>query len=229
MKAIYGKKLGMTRVFTETGESVPVTVLQMGPNVIHQVKTVEKDGYRALQVGFGVQKPARVNRAQTGHLAKAKKGFPKTVKEIRLDLHPVKDQPDYQVGDALEIAQMFEVNSRVDVVGTSIGKGFAGVMKRHHMAGFSRTHGTHEYFRHGGSIGCRKFPGRVFKNKRMAGHMGHERVLQEGLSVVGIRPEDHVLLVKGSVPGPNNSYVLVRQSVKYGGAVKAKHQAAQAE
>lgn len=215
MKAIYGKKIGMTRVFTEQGEDVPVTVLELGPNVVLQVKDTEKDGYRAIQVGYGTQKPQRVNRALTGHYAKAKKGTPRFCAEIRLDKPGQESDATFEVGQTITVQELFEIGSRVDVVGTSIGKGFAGVMKRHHMAGFSATHGTHEYFRHGGSIGCRKFPGRVFKNKRMAGHMGDERVLQEGLEVVAVYPEDNALLVRGSVPGPKNGYVFVRESLKH--------------
>ncbi len=215
MKAIYGRKLGMTRHFTESGEMVPVTVLELGPNVVHQVKTKEKEGYQAVQVGFDLnQKPRRVNRALTEHFGKAQGGFPKLVAELRFDVHGGSEMPEYKPGDKITLEGMFEPGSRVDVVGTSIGKGFAGVIKRHHMAGFPGSHGTHEYFRHGGSIGCRKFPGRVFKNKRMAGHMGDIRVLQEGLQVVAVRTEDNALLVRGSVPGPKNGFIYVRQSVK---------------
>lgn len=214
MKAIWGKKLGMTRVYDKNGEVVPVTVIECAPNVVFQVKTPEKDGYSAIQVGYGEQKPQRVNRALTGHFAKAKKGMPKFAKEIRLDYYGSKDT-QVQVGDEIKIEGMFEPGAKVDVFGVSVGKGFAGVMKRHHMAGFSATHGTHEYFRHGGSIGCRKFPGRVFKNKRMGGHMGVDNVMQEGLTVVAVRPEDNALLVRGSVPGSKDSMVFIRASEKH--------------
>lgn len=213
MKAIYGRKLGMTRIFTEQGESVPVTALEFPPNVVFQVKNQETDGYRAIQVGFGTQKPQRVNKPLSRHLAKAKKGTPRFIREIRLD--KFFSDLEFQVGDELTINGMFEPGQRVDVVGNSIGKGFAGVIKRHGMKGAqTMTHGTHEYFRHGGSIGNRKFPGRVFKNKRMAGHMGDVRVMQEGLEVISVRPEDNVLLVRGSVPGPTNGTVFVRSSFK---------------
>jgi len=218
MKAIYGKKLGMTRVFNEAGESIPVTVLEVSPNVVYQVKTPDKDGYSAIQVGYGTRKARKtqkVNRPETGHFAKAKKGMPRYVKEIRLDKHPRSDsQATYEVGQEIKIDGLFEIGARVDVFGTSIGKGFAGVMKRHHMAGFKATHGTHEVFRHGGSIGCRKFPGRVFKNKRMAGHMGAERVVQQGLEIVAIRAEENALLVRGSVPGHKGAMVFVCESIK---------------
>jgi len=214
MKAIYGKKIGMTRIFTESGESVPVTVLQLGPNVVHQVKTKEVDGYDALQIGFGSQKAQRVNRAESGHVAKAKKGSPRFLGEIRLDKYLGADEKKYEVGDEIGIDGMFAVGTRVDVMGTSIGKGFAGVMKRHNMKGFPATHGTHEYFRHGGSIGNRKFPGRVFKNKRMGGHMGVDQVMQEQLEVVAVRAEENLLLVRGSVPGSKEGIVFVREAIK---------------
>lgn len=213
MKAIYGRKLGMTRIFTEQGESIPVTALEFPPNVVFQVKTDEKDGYRAIQVGFGSQKPQRVSKPLTRHLAKAKKGFPRALREIRLDRFF--EGVEFNVGDELTVDGMFEPGSKVDVVGTSVGKGFAGVVKRHGMKGAQTvSHGTHEYFRHGGSIGNRKFPGRVFKGKRMAGHMGNVQVMQEGLEVVSVRPEDNVLLIRGSVPGPKNGSILVRTSFK---------------
>ncbi len=210
MKTIYGRKVGMTRYFIESGESVPVTVLELGPNIVYQVKTKDNDGYDAVQVGFGAQKPARVNRALTTHFGKASKGFPRHVREIRLE----DGKNEYKVGDEITVKDLFPEKSRVDVIGTSIGKGFAGVMKRHHMAGFKASHGTHEYFRHGGSIGCRKFPGRVFKNKRMGGHMGTDRVMQMGLQVVAVRPEENLLFVKGSIPGPKNSFICVREAIK---------------
>jgi len=220
MKAIYGTKIGMTRIFDEKGVNVPVTVLDVRPNVVHQVKTPETDGYYAVQVGVGEQKAQRVNRPQTTHFAKAKKGMPKFVKEIRLDkVGGQKVVPDAEaipaVGDEISIEGMFEPGDLIDVAGTTIGKGFAGVMKRHNMSGAqTMTHGTHEFFRHGGSIGCRKFPGRVWKNKRMAGHMGVVKRMQERLEVVSVRAEDNVLLVKGSVPGPKGGTVFVRESVK---------------
>ncbi len=212
MKAIYGQKLGMTRVFTEDGQCVPVTVLQLGPDVVHQVKTKVRDGYSAIQIGFGQTKQQRMNKAETGHLSAAEHGMPKFVAEI--PLQDEAQEQSYKVGDVLTVNEMFEVGAKIDVSGTTSGKGFAGVMKRHTMAGFPATHGTHEYFRHGGSIGNRKFPGRVFKNKRMPGHMGCDKVTQQGLTVMAVRPEENLLLVRGSVPGSKNGYVFVRASVK---------------
>ena len=216
MRAMYGKKLGMTRIFNDEGDSVPVTVLELAPNVVMQVKTKDKEGYEAVQVGYGSQKPQRIGRALAGHMAKAKKGTPRYLAEIRLDKPGQEIEEKYELGQALNMAEMFPVGTVVDVVGQSIGKGFAGVLKRHHMAGFPGSRGTHEYFRHGGSIGCRKFPGRVFKNKRMSGHMGDERVMQEGLTVVRQNPEENLLFVRGSVPGPKNGFIFIRQSVKQG-------------
>lgn len=212
MKAIYGKKLGMTRTFTTDGQCIPVTVLELGPDVVHQVKTKANDGYSAIQVGFGQTKPQRVNKPSRAHFAVAEKGMPAFVGEIRLEGEV--EESAFKVGDVVTLGDMFAVGSKIDVSGTSSGKGFAGVIKRHNMAGFPGSHGTHEYFRHGGSIGNRKFPGRVFKNKRMPGHMGCDSVTQQGLTVVAVRAEENLLLVKGSVPGAKNSYVFVRPSVK---------------
>ena len=215
MKALYGKKLGMTRVFVGNGEQVPVTVIEVEPNVVFQVKENDTDGYRAVQLGYGAQKPQRVTRPLTGHVAKAKKGTPKFLGEVRHDKVGLEDVETYEVGQEISVAEVFEEGKKVDVSGITIGKGFAGVMKRHGRRGQPRTDGVHEFFRHGGSIGNRKFPGRVFKNKRMAGQMGGVNVVQEGLEVVAVRAEDNALLVKGSVPGAKNSMVLVRQSLKH--------------
>ena len=210
---MYGRKVGMTRVFGEKGTSIPVTVLELPPNVVYQVRTPERDNYSAVQIGFGSQKTQRVKKPLNRHFAKAKKGFPRVAAEIRLDTY-FPDQT-FEVGSEITLEGLFDKGTRVDVVGTTIGKGFAGVIKRHGMKGAqTATHGTHEFFRHGGSIGCRKFPGRVWKNKRMAGHMGVERRMQEGLEVVEVRPEDNLLLVRGSVPGPKNGTVFVRTSLK---------------
>lgn len=216
---MYGKKVGMTRYYNAEGESVPVTVLEMVDNVVYQVKTPEKDGYSALQVGLDTQKAQRLNKPQTGHFAAAKKGAPKFVAEIRLDQDGQKqygvDGVELNVGDVVSMDSIFEAGQKVDVSGTSVGKGFAGVIKRHGMKGAqTMTHGTHEYFRHGGSIGNRKFPGRVFKNKRMAGRMGGTTVLQEALEVVAVRQEDKAILIKGSIPGRKNTYVFVRKTLK---------------
>lgn len=213
MNAMYGKKLGMTRVFTESGECIPVTAIELSPNIVFQVKTNEKDGYSAVQVGIGSQLKQRVNKAQTGHCSKAEKGFPKKLKEIRLDQYF--SGKEFKVGDEIALEGLFEKGKRVDVVGTSLGKGFQGVIKRHGMKGAqTMTHGTHEHFRHVGSIGNRKFPGRVFKNKRMPGHMGNERVMTQGVEVVDVQADKNLVLVRGGVPGPLNGLVLVRDAIK---------------
>jgi large subunit ribosomal protein L3 len=219
MNAMYGKKLGMTRIFTESGECVPVTAIELPPNVVFQVKTVEKDGYAAVQLGQisagprGTQKPQRVNKPLTGHCAKAQKGFPKGLKELRLDKY-FKGK-EFQIGDEIVLEGLFEKGKKVDVVGTSMGKGFQGVIKRHNMKGAqTQTHGTHEHFRHVGSIGNRKFPGRTFKNKRMPGHMGNERVMILGMEVVDVQAEKNLVLVRGGIPGPLNGTVLIRNAIK---------------
>ena len=218
MKQMYGRKVGMTRIFAKDGESIPVTVIEVQPNVITQVKTVENEGYQALQIGLGEQKQHRLSRALVGHFAKAQKGLFKKSVELRLDNPGQRatafKAADYKPGDEVTVGDTFVTGDVVDVIGVSMGKGFAGVMKRHHMKGFPMTRGTHEYRRHGGSIGNRKFPGRVFKNKRMPGHMGNERVTQENLEVVAVRPDDNLLLIRGSVPGAKNEFVLVRTAAK---------------
>ncbi len=213
MKAMYGKKVGMTTVFTEKGLSVPVTAISIPPNVVFQVKSEEKEGYKAIQVGIGERKAQRVTKSETKHFSAAKKGIPVDAREIRLDKFFT--DVEFNVGDEIKLEETFEKGTKVDVCGTTIGKGFAGVIKRHGMKGAqTMTHGTHEYFRHGGSIGNRKFPGRVFKNKRMCGHMGVDRVTQIGLEVIDVIPEDNVLLVKGSIPGAKNGLVMIRNTVR---------------
>ena len=199
----------MSQLFDDTGNVIPVTVVETGPCVVVQKKEVGKDGYNALQLGFGTQKNQRVNRPLRGHMAKAEKGSFRVLREFRMD-----DVSGYEVGQELKVADLVEPGDRVDVTGRSKGRGFAGVMKCWDFGGFSRTHGTHEYFRHGGSIGNRSYPGKVFKGKRMAGHWGNERVSIQNLRVVAVRPEENLLLVKGSVPGSNGGTVLVRRAVK---------------
>lgn len=209
MTGLIGKKVGMSQLFDDTGNVIPVTVVETGPCVVVQKKEVGKDGYNALQLGFGTQKNQRVNRPLRGHMAKAEKGSFRVLREFRMD-----DVSGYEVGQELRVADLVKPGDRVDVTGRSKGRGFAGVMKRWDFGGFSRTHGTHEYFRHGGSIGNRSYPGKVFKGKRMAGHWGDERVSVQNLRVVAVRPEENLLLVKGAVPGSNGGTVLVRRAVK---------------
>ena len=209
MTGLIGKKIGMSQLFDDTGNVVPVTVVEAGPCVVVQKKDEARDGYNALQLGFGKQKNQRVNRPLRGHMAKAEKGSFRVLREFRVD-----DVSGFEVGQELTVTDFVKPGDLVDVTGTSKGRGFAGVMKRWDFRGFSRTHGTHEYFRHGGAIGNRSYPGRVFKGKRMAGHWGNERVSIQNLRVVEVRPEENLLLVKGAIPGSNGGLVLVRRAVK---------------
>lgn len=208
---LIGKKLGMTQVFSADGERVPVTVISTGPCVVIAKRTLERDKYAAIQIGFGESKPIRVNRPQTGQYAKAGVKAPQVVQEIRLADGEV---AKYEVGQVLKAQDIFTPGSCVDVVGQSKGKGFQGVLKRHHLGGSRNTHGSHEFFRHGGSIGCRLTPGRVHKGKRMSGHLGDERKTVQNLEVVEVIAENDVLLVRGAVPGCRNAYVLVQNAVK---------------
>ena len=209
MNGLIGKKIGMTQVFGADGSVVPVTVIQTGPCVVVQKREIERDGYKALQVGFGSKKGQRLNRPEQGHLVKAGKGAFQVLREFRLD-----DVARYELGQEIKVSDLFKVGDRVDVSGTSKGRGFAGVIKRWGFSGFPASHGTHEYFRHGGAIGNRSYPGRVFKGKRMAGHWGNERISVQNLEVVGVRAEENLLLVKGAVPGARRGVLLIRRSVK---------------
>jgi large subunit ribosomal protein L3 len=206
---LLGKKLGMTQVFAEDGERIPVTVIQAGPNYVVGKRTVETDGYSALIVGFD-DKPARLcTKPELGAFKKASVEPKRMIREFRL---PADEVAKYEVGQAIAINQVFEDGSPLDIVGTSKGRGYQGVIKRHGMAGTKASHGVHEYFRHGGSIGCRLTPGRVYKGKRMAGQMGGERKTVQNLQLVQILAEENAILVRGSVPGPNNGYVEVKKA-----------------
>jgi large subunit ribosomal protein L3 len=206
---LIGKKVGMTQVFNSTGELIPVTVIQAGPCTVVQAKAAPTDGYAAVQLGFGDKKPQRVSKAVRQHCLKAGKGVFAVLGEFAPD-----DTAAYTVGQELTVDGLFKAGDRVDVTGTTKGRGYTGVIKRHGFSGFPGSHGTHEYFRHGGSIGNRSFPGRVFKGKRMAGQYGNERVTTLNLEVIAVRPADHVLLVRGCVPGARNSVVLIRPATK---------------
>jgi large subunit ribosomal protein L3 len=208
--AIIGRKAGMTRIFTEAGEAIPVTVIECTPNRVTQVKTVETDGYRAVQVAVGEKKSSHVNKALTGHYKKAGVAAGRGLWEIRLDAEEGKD---LQLGSEIKVEAFNEVK-RVDVTGTSIGKGFAGVMKRHNFGGGRATHGNSLSHRVPGSIGQRQSPGKVWKNKKMAGHLGNERVTTLNLDLVKIDVERNLLLIKGAVPGAANGDVIVRPTVK---------------
>lgn len=209
MTGLIGKKVGITQVFAADGSVVPVTVILTGPCVVVRKKEAANDGYNALQVGFEEKKMQRVNKPDRGQMAKAGKGAFRVLREFRSA-----DAARYEVGQEIKVSDLFKAGDRVDVTGTSKGRGFAGVIKRWRFGGFPASHGTHEYFRHGGSIGNRSFPGRVFKGKKMAGHWGNERVSVQNLEVVQVRPETNLLLVKGSVPGPRRGVLLIRRAVK---------------
>jgi large subunit ribosomal protein L3 len=209
MNGLIGKKLGMTQVFGADGSVIAVTVIQTGPCVVVQKRDLERDGYKALQLGFGSRKSQKLNKPEQGHLLKAGKGAFEVVREFRSE-----DVSQYELGQQIKVSDLFKVGDRVDVSGTSKGRGFAGVIKRWRFGGFPASHGTHEYFRHGGSIGNRSFPGRVFKGKRMAGHWGNERISVQNLEVVAVRAEENLLLVKGAVPGAKRGVLLIRQAVK---------------
>jgi large subunit ribosomal protein L3 len=207
MNALLGKKVGMTRVFDAEGRQIPVTVLEAGPCVVVQRKTLEQDGYDAAQIGFGSQKESRMSKAVAGHFRKTGAAPARILREIRLD-----KGEDAKPGDTVT-AQMFEGVPFVDVTGVSKGRGFQGVMKRHGMSGQPAAHG-HTMHRRVGSIGMREHPGRILKNKRLPGHMGHDTVTTQHLRIVQVRPEDHLLLVCGSVPGPVGGILEIRKSIK---------------
>jgi large subunit ribosomal protein L3 len=208
---LLGKKIGMTQVFGADGERVPVTAIATGPCVVLAKRTTEKDSYTAIQIGFGEKKPALVAKAQLTTYAKANLKAPKLVREIRL---PAEEAAKYEVGQVIKASDVFEKGSAVDVIGRSKGKGYQGVMKRHHLGGSRNTHGSHEFFRHGGSIGCRLTPGRVHKGKRMSGHMGDERKTIQNLELFDVLPEENIVLVRGNVPGSASGYVLIQKAVK---------------
>jgi large subunit ribosomal protein L3 len=208
LKGIIGRKLGMTQVFGEDGNVIPVTVIEAGPCAVVQIKTQEKEGYNALQFGFLKKKPQRVNRPLTGHQQKSGTGPFYCLKEFRVD-----EVGEYTVGQEITLAA-FAVGDCVDITGTSKGKGFAGVIKRHGFRGSPGSHGTHEYFRHGGSIGAHSYPGRTFPGTRMPGLFGNSRVTSQNLTIVDIKPERNLLLIRGAVPGSINSIVIVREAAK---------------
>jgi large subunit ribosomal protein L3 len=206
---LLGKKIGMTHVFADDGESIPVTVIQTGPNLVVGTRTPERDGYSALVLGFD-EKPLRLATKPEIGQAKASGGKPsRFIRELRL---PAEEVAKFTVGQQLGPSDVFTENTPLDVEGVSKGKGYQGVIKKHHMKGMTRAHGTHEYFRHGGSIGCRLTPQRVHKGKRMAGQMGNEKVTIQNLQLFRILAADGVILVRGSVPGANNEYVVVTKA-----------------
>lgn len=208
MQGLIGKKLGMTQVFDDEGRRVAVTAIEAGPCVVVQRKTKATDGYDAVQLGFDDAKEQRLTKAELGKFKKAGASPKRVTRELAVD-----EGDESKAGETVSVADVFEGIAFVDVVGTTKGRGFAGVVKRHNMAGGRMTHGGHSK-RRVGSIGQCAYPGRVAKNRRMPGHMGNIRVTTQNLRVVGIRPEDNVVLVHGSIPGPTGGIVLVKKALK---------------
>lgn len=207
-KAIIGKKIGMTQIFDEAGKVIPVTVVEAGPCVVSQKKTVENDGYASIQIGFGDMKAQKVTKPMRGHFAKADVAPKRTLREFR-----VENIDAYNVGDLIK-ADVFEAGEKVDITGTSKGKGYAGVIKRWNFGRLKETHGSGPVARHGGSIGMCSDPSKVFKGKKMAGHLGAERVTVQNLTVVKVDAENNLIAVKGAIPGPNGGTVLIHDSIK---------------
>jgi large subunit ribosomal protein L3 len=208
MKGIIGKKVGMAQVFLEDGNAAPVTIIEAGPCPVIQKKTLEKDGYEALQLGFLPKKQTRVNKPLQGHFAKAEKGTYYVLKEIRVD-----ELSQFEIGQEVTV-DIFKPGEMVDVIGTSKGRGFTGVVKRHGFHGSPAGHGTHEYFRHGGSIGAAAYPSRTFKGMKMPGRYGNSRVTVQSLKIIDVRPDRNILLIKGAVPGWRNGIVIVQAAEK---------------
>ena len=205
MPGLIGKKIGMTSVFGADGQNLPCTVIEAGPCVVTQLRTIEKDGYTAVQLAYDEKKEKRTTKALKGHFDKAGVTPKKKLVEFKADF-----EQELKLGDQLTVADIFTEGMFVDVVGTSKGKGFQGVVKRHGFQGVGgRTHGQHNRLRHPGSLGASSWPSRVFKGMRMAGHTGNERVKVQNLQVIKVIPENNLLVLKGSVPGARNSYVIV--------------------
>lgn len=207
-KGLIGKKIGMTQIFDEAGNVIPVTVVEAGPCIVTQIKTVENDGYQAVQVGFGDVKVSRVNKPMKGHFDKADVAPKKTLKEFRLD-----SIDGIEVGNILK-ADTFEVGEIVDVKGTSKGHGTAGAIKRWNFSRLRMTHGTGPNHRHAGSLGACSSPSRVFKGKKMAGHYGHETVTVQNLKIAKVDAENNLIAIKGAIPGPKGGIVVIADAVK---------------
>lgn len=206
-KALIGKKIGMTQIFDEKGNVIPVTVVEAGPCTVVMKKTLENDGYEAVQLGFGDVKVQRVNKPMMGHFKKADVAPKKTLREFKLDIASV------NVGDTIK-ADVFAVGEKVDVIGTSKGKGTAGAIKRWNFSRLKESHGTGPVARHAGSLGAISDPSRVYKGKKLAGHLGCERVTIQNLDIVKVDAENNLLAIKGAVPGPKGGIVVIRDTVK---------------
>ncbi|MBE7037762.1 MAG: 50S ribosomal protein L3 [Ruminococcaceae bacterium] len=207
-KAILGKKLGMTQVFAEDGTVIPVTVIMAGPVTVTQLKTVENDGYKAVQVGYVDVAEKKLNKPEKGHLDKAGVAYKKVLREFRFD-----DGVEYNIGDEIK-ADIFAAGDKIDVTGISKGKGYAGVIKRHNFSRLKETHGTGPVHRHPGSMGACSTPSRVMKNTKLPGHMGVEKVTVQNLDVVRVDAEKNLILVKGAVPGPKGGLLTIVNTVK---------------
>jgi len=203
---ILGKKVGMTRIFKDDGTICPVTVIEAGPCPVMQIKTADKEGYNALQLGYDAIAERKVNKPMKGHMAKAGKDLYRTLKEFPLDA-----VEEYELGQEITV-DIFAAGDKVKVTGTSKGKGFQGVMKRHNFGGSRASHGAEKVHRVPGSIGNATFPGRVWKGKKMPGQMGNARVTVSNVEIVDVRPEDNVLVVKGQIPGANGGLIMIRKN-----------------
>jgi large subunit ribosomal protein L3 len=210
---IIGRKLGMTQLFLEDGSVVPVTVVEAGPCKIVQKKTTEKDGYNALQLGFLAKREQRVNRPLSGHFKKAGISPCYYLKEFRIE-----EVEGYEMGQEVTV-NLFKPGDVVDVIGLSKGRGFAGVIKRHKFHGANASRGTHEYFRHGGSIGANSFPAHTFKGMKMPGHHGNSRVTVQNIKVMDVKEDQNLILLRGGIPGSaNNGWILIQSATKKGGS-----------
>ncbi len=207
LKGLIGKKIGMTQIFDETGAAVPVTLIEAGPCYVTQVRLPEKEGYAAVQLGFDEVKPKRLTSGELGHLKKNELPPLRFLREFRLK------NAELKVGDKVTV-EIFGVGERVDVIGTSKGKGFAGVVKRYHFRGGKKTHGASDRVRAPGSNGATTTPGRVYKGSKRAGHMGHERVTAQGLKVILVDAERNLLGVRGAIPGPRGGLVVIKDARK---------------
>lgn len=205
---IIGKKLGMTQLFHEDGSVIPATIVEAGPCPIVQKKTKERDGYNAFQLGFTPKEARKVNKPLMGHFKKAGVGPCYFLREFR-----VEEVDGFEVGQEVTLS-LFKPGDLVDVTGTSKGRGFAGVMKRHGFHGFPASRGTHEYFRHGGSVGANSYPAHVFKGHRMPGHYGNQRVTVQNIKVLEVREDQNLILLQGGIPGAPNGLVMIRSATK---------------
>jgi len=212
IRGILGKKLGMTTYFDEEGNALAATVVEAGPCTVLQVKSKEKDGYRALQLGFDEKRMKSTTKPLQNHFKKANTTPKRFVCEIKI---PDDSTVEYKPGQVIQLSEIFKAGDMVDAVGWTRGRGFQGVFKRWGFVGSDAAHGTHEYFRHGGSIGTNTKPGHVLKGRKMPGHYGNEKVAMLNLEILAIKPEDNLVLVRGSVPGVKNSYLIVRHAVKH--------------